>query len=115
MARGRDGAEIAVAKGQPVRARASLGNLQEATWVAASGSGTGIAAGVALVVRTSDGKAVQTVPLKANVSYLADADFGEFRLLPQAGPKVALTVRLESFGRLRTAFGEVRAFSVQAR
>ena len=109
-----DGAEIAVAKGQPVRARASLGNLQEATWVAAPGSGADSAAGVALVVRASDGKAVQTVPLKANVPYLSDADFGEFRLLPMAGPKVALTVRLEAFGRMRTPFGETRVFSVRS-
>jgi len=109
-----DGAEITVAKGQPVRARASLGNLQEAAWVAASGSGVSVDDGVALVVRTADGKVAEAVPLKANVAYLADADFGEFRLLPQAGRKIALSVRLEAFGRLRTPFGEARAFAVQA-
>ena len=110
-----DGVEITVAKGRPVQARASLGNLQEATWIAASGSGSAISDGVALTVRTADGKIVNAIPLKTNVAYLADADFGEFNLLPQVGQKVGLTVRLEAFGHLRTPFGEARMFTVLSR
>ena len=110
-----DGARIVVMAGRPVRARASLGNLQEATWLAASGSSAALDTGVALVVQTAAGKTIAAVPLKTEVPYLADADFGEFCLLPQADRQMVLRVRLESFGRLRTPFGAARTFTVWPR
>jgi len=100
-----DGAEIAAAAGRPVRARASLGNLQEAAWVS----------NVALVVRTREGKPVASVPLKTRVPYLADAEFGEFDLVPDAGTGLAVSVRLEAqTAKGCVPFGEARTFAVRA-
>lgn len=99
-----NGAEIAVAAGRPVRARASLGNLQEAAWVS----------NVALVVRTREGKKLAGVPLQANVPYLADAEFGEFDLAPDTGTGLAVSVRLEArSAKGCVPFGEARTFAVR--
>ena len=101
-----DGAVIDVAAGQPVRARASLGNTQEATWLAA-GEGA-----VELVAR-ADGKEAGRWPVGRNVAYLEDAVFGEFALLPAAGGSRAMSVRLEAAWRL--PFGEARTFTLRER
>jgi len=101
-----DGAEIATAGGRPARMRASAGNLQEATWLASPG--------VMLVVRTADGAVATSVPVRANVSYLSDADFGEFDVLSKAGAKTVLTVRLEATSpKGNIPFGEARVFTLR--
>ncbi len=105
-----DGAEITVTAGRPVRARAALGNLQEAAWVPPAKAG-GAAGGVALVARVS-GKEAGRWPLAERVPYLGDAEFGEFALLPQVDGRVTLALRLEALGR--TAFGEARVFTLRA-
>lgn len=96
-------AEIAVAAGRPVRAKASMGNTQEATWLPATGTAAG---GVALVARVS-GKEAGRWPLTGSgVPYLGDATFDEFTLLASVGQAVEVTLRLEVVGR--TPFGEAR-------
>lgn len=102
----KDGVQITVQAGQPVRARASLGNLQEATWTV-PGHASG---GVALVVRMA-GEEVGKTPIANPVSYLGDADFGEFTLIPSATGETNLSVRLEALGR--TPFGEARTFTLK--
>lgn len=100
-----DGARIPVRPGQPVRARASLGNLQEATWTVPGD----LPGGVALVVR-QDGAELGKTPVAQPVPYLGDADFGEFILLPAVNAPTAVSVRLEALGR--TPFGEARSFTL---
>jgi hypothetical protein len=99
-----DGAEIAVKADQPVQARASLGNTQEATWLV---SGEGCVALVARVDRAEVGR----WPLGFNVVYLGDAEFGEFTLLPSVAGRKTVSVRLEAQGR--TPFGEARVFTLR--
>lgn len=100
-----DGVELATAGGHPVRVRASVGNLQEATWLAPSG--------VMLVVRRGDGAMVGSVPIKAHVPYLSDADFGGFDVVPNVDAKTVLSVRLEAVSHNgRVPFGEARVFTV---
>ena len=106
-----DGAEIVVAAGQPVRARAALGNVQEAAWVPPKKAGVE-AGGVALVERVAS-KEMGRWPVAERVPYLGDAEFGEFDLLPRVGPPVKLALRLEALGR--TPFGEARVFTVRTK
>jgi hypothetical protein len=105
-----DGATIVVAAGQPVRARASVGNTQEAAWVPPSKACE--AGGVVLVARSA-GKETGRWPVAERVPCLGDAEFGAFALPPPAGPSLTLTLRLESLGR--SPFGEARVFTVKAR
>jgi hypothetical protein len=105
-----DGAVITVKAGQPVKARASAGNTQEAAWMPPAKAG--VAGGVALVSRVA-GQETGRWPVAERVPYLGDAAFGEFTLLPQVGPTVTLTLRLESAGR--TSFGEARVLTLRAK
>jgi len=105
-----DGAEIAVATGRPVRAKASLGNTQEAAWLPASGTAAG---GVALVARVSGKEAGRWPVSGRGVPYLGDATFDEFTLLPPVEQAVEVTLRLEVVGR--TPFGEARVFTLRAK
>jgi hypothetical protein len=100
-----DGAVIAVAAGRPVRARASLGNLQEATWRAAG-------EGAVAVVAREGGAVVSRRPLAQDTPYLADAELGEWALLPEARGSRTLSVRLEADGL--APFGEARVFTLRA-
>jgi hypothetical protein len=114
-----DGAVITVKAGEPVKARASVGNTQEATWLVmldryfvrlvASDKADGRRLGQRFSARN------------ANVPYLGDADFGEFDLfryhdsvLPVALP-VTVSVRMEVDGRIRVPFGEARVFTLKAK
>jgi hypothetical protein len=102
----KDGVTIPVKTGQPVRARASLGNLQEATWMPGTTEGS-----VALVTR-ANGKVEAKQFLAKPVPRFGDADFGEFVLLPKATAKTELRIGLEALGR--TPFGETRTFALVA-
>ena len=103
----KEGSEIKVAAGKPVRMRASLANLQEATWMSPSETGD-IPGGVALVARIA-GKEFYSLPIKQRVPHLADAEFGEFTL-PAIDAETTISLRLEALGR--TPFGESRIFTV---
>ena len=122
-----DGAEITVKAGQPVKARASVGNTQEATW-RGDKSGHHPLRGVMLVTRAKEGArevGVQPLPRDANwisadVPFLGDADFGEFELFKSAGQTVVMPVvmsvrmELHSRGPL-IPFGEARVFTLKAK
>jgi hypothetical protein len=107
----KDSSVITVKVGLPVRARASLGNVQEAAWAPSAKAGD-VVGSVALVARVS-GSETGRWPVTERVPYLGDAAIGEFTLLPQVGPPVTLSLRLEALGR--TAFGEVRVFTLKAK
>ena len=105
-----EGAVIAVRSGKPVLARASVGNLQEAEWQAASPSR------VALVVRSGDGAVVKEIALSGNVPFLSDAVFGAFPLTPEgARGQSPFSVRMEVTGTVGLPFGEVRSFRLDSR
>jgi hypothetical protein len=118
-----NGSEIVVAAGQTVRARASVGNTQEAKWLEEK---PGQAARfVALVIREkASGRELKCLPLQSSmgsaaskgVPYLGDADFDDFELLTSAAQPVTLSVRME----LRSSgpsipFGEARVFTVKTK
>lgn len=102
-----DGSEIKVTAGKPVRMRASLSNLQEATWLPPSETREA-AGGVVLAARIA-GKEFFSLPIKQRVAYLRDAEFGEFTI-PFIDKKTTLSLRLEAKGR--TPFGESRIFTL---
>ncbi len=105
---GHDGAVITVAPGAPVRARASVGNTQEATWLAPRTSElqTGD-----VVLSTTDAPGLRgTWPLRQDTPYLADADFGEVTL--SEGITVPTRVELRMQAHQRGSFGEKRTFSI---
>ncbi len=105
-----DGARIRVRAGAPVRARISLGNIQEAAWIAPARAG-GRPGGVYLASTPRSQVSVR-IPLPADTPYLGDADFGEVQLLPAARGIRTVELRLEAAGR--TPFGEVRTFTLMA-
>ena len=122
-----DGAVITVKAGEPVRARASVGNTQEAAW-RGDKPGRQPMRRVTLVTREkAGGREVGVRPLphdangaSADIPYLGDADFGEFELFQSDGQlaarPVTLSVRMEllSAGPL-IPFGEARVFTVRAK
>jgi hypothetical protein len=116
-----DGAVIAVATNRPVRARASVGNTQEATWseeretfvsLAVCAQDGGRRLGNHFLPH--DGRKRMPVP------YLGDADFGEFDLFGQRGEvrqpalPATVSVRMGMESRARVPFGEARVFTLVA-
>ena len=103
-----DGVVIEVKPGVAVRARACLGNTQEAAWVvpaAAPVSG-------AVYLATTRGSQLQgRWPILAEVPYLGDADLGEITLTPALTAAVAVELQLTAFER--AWFGEKRTFRLQ--
>jgi len=70
-----DGDEIEVQAGQPVHARASLGNIDEVKWLAPKGKRAG-----AVYLRARVGDTAVLAPIKADTPFLSDADVPEFTL-----------------------------------
>ncbi|MDR2849228.1 MAG: hypothetical protein LBW77_01600 [Verrucomicrobiota bacterium] len=97
-----NGAVIAVSG--EVRVRASVGNTQEATWLAEGAGG----------VRLSVGDPAFALPGGGKVPPLADADFGEFVLPQTVASPLALTARMKvrRENRPDIPFGEKRTFTV---
>lgn len=122
-----DGAVIEVKAGATVKARASVGNTQEAAW-RGDKAGRHPMRCVTLVTREKEGgREMGKRPLPHDVNgaspeipYLGDADFGEFELFTSTAQPVAqpvmLSVRMElhSSGP-RSPFGEARVFTVKAK
>jgi len=118
-----DGAVIAVASGQAVRARASVGNTQEAAWltredqpvlltVREKAAAQRLRLGIALLPRQGSG-------VSAGVPYLSDVNFGEFDLFSGTSQPVALPVTLSVCMELQgrgpaIPFGEARVFTLRA-
>lgn len=100
---GPDGAEVRVRRGQPVRAKASVGNLGEALWLAPENHrGPG---GVYLSSRKGEIRFQQ--PVARDIPRFGDADFGEFVLC--RAPEHPALVTLEMTALDRAWFGEQRA------
>ena len=102
-----DGATIDVAAGQPVKARGSVGNTQEATWLtpaeAMNGGGVYLCAG-------SGETATQKWAIAKTTPYLADADFAEFQMSPvSAGTAITMWMMADN----RASFGEKLKFTLR--
>ena len=101
-----DGADISVSAGEPVRARASIGNLQEATWVAPDDGSAEEGQVYLAATASSDVNLMQPIPKE--VPYLEDAIFGEFTLC--SAPREKSNVELRMTARGWAWFGEKRSF-----
>ncbi|MDO8585883.1 MAG: hypothetical protein Q7T82_02480 [Armatimonadota bacterium] len=105
----KDGAAVTVTAGQPVKARASVGNTAESAWLtpAEAGKDNG---GVYLCA--GDGEtARQKWPLPARTAWLADVEFPEFELSPiSRETQVAVWMVAEN----RSPFGEKLRFKLKA-
>jgi hypothetical protein len=102
-----DGAEIRVASG-PVKARISVGNTQESTWIAPENGQP--KTGDVLLVTTKQSGLVGEWPLRDSTAYLADADFGEITLCDSIVHATAVELRMSAIER--TEFGEKRSFTL---
>lgn len=123
-----DGAVITVLTNRPVRARASVGNTQVATWKGDQ-PGRHPVRFVVLASREHQHErelGARHMPRDANwvsvdVPYLGNVDFGEFELLSKTGaPPVSLpvnvSVRMELLQRgPHIPFGEARVFTLEGR
>ena len=105
----RSGATITVAASAPVKARAGVGNIQEATWLAPISAGRR-PGGVFLAA--APGSAIDCrQPIPADTPYLADADLGEFTLASGVVGRVRVVLRMNVDGRVW--FGEARDFTLE--
>jgi len=103
-----DGRRIPVAAGRPVRARVSMGNTQEATWLApAEGA---LRPGDVVLATTEASQIEGSWPLPSATPYLSDAEFGEFVL--SAGLSAPTRTELRMRAHQRCGFGEKRTFSL---
>ena len=94
------GQSIEVAAGQPVRVKASIGNLGEATWLAPTQhSGAG---GVYLASRSGD--VTFREPILADTAYLKDASTAEFTLTQGVQTKTEIVFEMTALDRMW--FGE---------
>jgi hypothetical protein len=104
-----DGATIQVASGQPVRARISVGNTQEATWLA--GPVADPPAGT-VTLGTTEGSELQgRWPIAADTPYLGDTDLGELTLAPAINGTTKVELRMSAAGR--GGFGDKRNFTLK--
>lgn len=104
----RDGDTVRVAEGQPVRCRASVGNLGEAAWLALPAGREG---GVFLAGRAAYGLAF-AAPIEADTPFLGDATVLPFELIP--GARGETTVSFEMMAQGRAYFGERRTVRIVA-
>ena len=70
-----DGGEVTVQAGEPVYARASLGNIAEAKWLAPKGNRAG-----AVYLKAVVGDTSVLAPISKDTPFLSDADVPEFKL-----------------------------------
>ncbi|MCK5804425.1 MAG: hypothetical protein KAI66_16425 [Lentisphaeria bacterium] len=103
-----DDTTITVRPGTPVRARISVGNLQEATWLPPAAT-AGKPGGVTLS-STQDSQLSVELPLSTSTPRFADADFGEVTLAAKIRTPTVFELRLQAKGR--TPFGEARTFTI---
>ena len=106
----RNGARIRVPRNKPILAAASVGNLQEATWLTpASCAGK---AGAVCLASTGNSPLKLKQPIAKDTPRLDDAEFGESFLLTEgvaAETKVELRMTAES----RAWFGEKLRFTLE--
>lgn len=105
-----DGATVKVALGKPLKARISIGNIQEAAWLKPSEVEDGI--GGVWLSSTPASPLQVSIPLPETTAYLADADFGELTLLDRINASTSVEIGMEAKGRTR--FGDLRTFKIEA-
>jgi len=105
-----NGASVLVPRNTPVIAAASVGNLQEATWLA-PGHCAGKPGAVCLASTSASGLALK-VPLLNDTPYLRDADFGDGFVLSQ-GVATETQVELQMTAEGRAWFGEKMRFTLK--
>ena len=102
------GARIAIAPGEAVMAAASVGNLQEAEWLA--GSGGNPQSGTVFLRSTPASELPFREAVPKNTPYLADAEFGEFVLIDGISKPVRVEVQMNAWDR--AWFGEKLEFTL---
>ena len=92
-----------------IKARVSVGNTQEATWLAPKETIPNI--GDVLLTTTPASQLMGQWPLPPETPYLADADFGEFTLSQGITQPALLELRMNALQR--SDFGETRRFTLE--
>ncbi len=105
----RDGDTVQVTAGQPVRCRASVGNIAEATWLAPRRDLK--QGGVYLAGRKEYGREFRA-PIERDTPFLADATVPAFDL--PASPQGEVTVSFQMWAEGRAYFGERRTVTLEA-
>jgi len=105
----KDGTVVPVKRGAPVFARASLGNLQEATWLTPQTAKDKI--GGVYLASTKDSGFVFRKAIPQDTAYLKDADLGEFVLVN--GISLTQKMILQMMAMDRAWFGEKLDFTLQ--
>ncbi len=100
----RNGATVTVTADTPIKVRASVGNIQEATWLAPAGAGSKAGA-VYLSAALGSGLSFRQ-PIRSDTPYLADADLGEFTMPPVVHGQTQVVLQMTAAGR--AWFGEKR-------
>ena len=103
----RDGATIAVPANSPIKVRASVGNIQEATWLSPARAGDTPGA-VSLSAAPGSSLSFRQ-PIPFDTPYLADADLGEFALPPVVNAQARVVFQMNAEGR--AWFGEKRTLT----
>ncbi|MBT3377809.1 MAG: hypothetical protein HN742_40390 [Lentisphaerae bacterium] len=102
------GARIKVKRGHPVQIQASMGNTQEATWLAPQNM-NGKPGGVYLAA-TPASTLTGRWPIPADTAYLADADFGQLTLAERLETEAAVELRMTA--DRRAWFGQKLSFTL---
>jgi hypothetical protein len=105
------GSRVAVPRNVSVRARVSIGNLQEAEWICPSEAGA--EPGGVFVVSAPGSQVEVRAPIKANTAYLQDAETAEFTLT--GGLSADAGVVLHMSADRRATFGEKLRFTLVPR
>ncbi len=114
-----DGAVIRVKPSRPVLVRASIGNIQEAVWIAPrvkqSGESNLPASGKpsprkgTVWLATTEKSEIQTrIPIPCDTPYLSDAEIGEQVLVERLEGEAVVELQMTALGRMW--FGEKRTF-----
>ena len=101
-----DGAVVRVRKNAPVLARASVGNLQEATWITPQNA-KGRTGGVYLA-STKESKLDFLLEIPHDTAYLDDAEFDEFVLAQGIAGNTRVVLQMTA--KNRAWFGEKLEF-----
>ncbi len=104
------GARMPVPKGVPVRAVASVGNLQEARWVCPAAAVQ--KPGGVFVVSAPGSQIAVRAPILANTPYLHDAETREFLLTDALAAETEVVLHMSAAGR--ATFGEKFRFTLVA-
>jgi hypothetical protein len=103
------GGAVKVKATSPVMANISVGNMQEAEWIAPSNAG-GRQGGVYVASAPFSGITVD-VPIAENVPYHDDARMHKVALCPAPRAPALVALRMEAKGR--AAFGEIFIFTIE--